>query len=374
MRRDRRARARLNASLLARPRPAFAWPGRPLARLPRSAALAMLALLAVALVWSAMEGGSDPVAGNEEPTGASELALQSRIAERVAAGEAYHEAALAEHRAAGRPVAPILVVPLPLLAWADAYMGRGVMSLAVVLLLIAALLAWHRTLAKRTAPAERIAALALVALAGFAAFEPLAHLVHSLVAGLLLSLALALYRPGFPIPALLATATALAVHAPALPLALAWLALALFERRRRETLLLSLLILAHAMIVWLHVFTLGELMAPGESLSFEGGALEKAGLLIDPLARSFPLSVVPSGLVGPLALMALLGWLGFGNRLGIWTSLSLVAFVLAAAVPTGLDSEATALLVLPFGLAGLAFVPRALADLVRAASFRLPAE
>lgn len=365
MKRERREKAELSARLLTRSRPARDWPARPLARLSRPAALAVLVLLAAALGWSAMAGGSLADAAAAGPVEAAERVVTARIADRVAAGEAYHEAALAEHRAAGLAVTPILAVPLPALAYADATLGRGAMSLGLVLLLLASLFAWHRKLAGRTALAERLAAMVLLGLAGSAVFGLFASLAHELVAGLLLSLALAAHRSGFAIPALVATAAALAASVAAMPFALVWLGLAWFERRRREAWLIALLLAAFGAMAWLHAFTIMNLMPAGvASLAAEGGSAS-AMMLLDALARSFPFSAVPRPLVGPLAVLALLGWLALGGRLGLWAFLSLAGCAVMALLPWWPFSSRIVLLMLPFGIAGLAFAPRGLADLVR---------
>lgn len=374
---DRRARARLGASLLAPSPLRRTFPDRPLRRLPRWGALAVLALLALALAWSAT---ADPVPARAWPASeqrravegpavegqGGDFALYARIAERVAAGESYYPAALAEHRAHNYPVRPFVTVRLPTLAWVNARLGRGPAGLLVVALLLANLAAWYRALADRLALPERLAILPLAFLAGFAAFEPRAALSHELVAGLLLSLALALYRPGLTWPALVALAAALAVRELALPFALLWLAFALGERRWREAGALAIVIGLFAAGLALHAFMVEQFLLPGDQGSPGWGDRQGPRLFIEALIRFTPLLALPPWLAGPLALLPLVGWLGLGGRLGLLAALWFTGFALVLALFARAENFYWVLMVLPAYALGLALVPRALADLARA--------
>ncbi len=86
----------------------------------------------------------------------------------------------------------------------------------------------------------------LLLLGGAAAITPDAGLIHELMAGLLLTLALALYDPARWWPALLMAGLALAVRELALPFVLLWLAFALIERRWREAAGVAALLLVFA--------------------------------------------------------------------------------------------------------------------------------
>jgi hypothetical protein len=76
---------------------------------------------------------------------------------------------------------------------------------------------------------------------------------------------------------------------------------------------------------------------------------------------------------GPLALLPLLGWIALGGRLGLFAALWFAGFALLMALAARPDNFYWVLMVLPAYGAGLAFVPRALADLVRAILRRPPA-
>ena len=365
-----RERAALGARILAAPPPRRSYPEHPLRNLPRPLGTALLALVALALAWSAYAATAPPLAMSEglSASGQSgDLELYGRIAQRVAGGADYYPAALAEQRAHHYPTRPFFTVRLPTLAIADAWLGRGPMGLVAVALLLANLLAWYRALAQRVVPIERAAAVLLVALGGIAAFEMRAGLMHELIAGLLLSLALAAYRPTFATPALLLLAAALAVRELALPFALLWVAFALHERRRDLVLTLAALLALFALGLLLHDLALEALRLPGDRASPGWAAMAGPRLFLAALARFTPLALLPGWLAQPLALLPLLGWTGLGGRLGLFAALWFVGMALVTALLARPANFYWVLMVLPAYAAGLAFVPRALADLTRAA-------
>ena len=372
----RKERARVGASLRAPPRTRFTWPERPLARLPRLSALALLALVALALAWSALgtRAPADPPLYRSPSTRTpiADLALHARIAERVRAGEDYYRTAPAEQRDAGEAPRSSLTVRLPTLTWLNARLGRGVMGLVAALLLIANLFAWHRALALRTTAPERIAAMPLLLLAGFAVMEPHAGLAHELVAGLLLSLSLALYRPGFAAPALLTLAAALAIRELAAPFALAWLALALVEKRWKEAGALALLLALFAAALALHRQAIAALLTPTDYAALGWSGLEGPALFTSALAAFTPLTYLAHWLAGPSALLPLVGWIGLGGRLGALATLWFAGFALLMVLLARATDLVWVLMILPAYAAGLAFVPRALADVARAARIKAP--
>ena len=369
MSRDRRAKAQLSASLLARPRTAQPLPSWPLARLSRPAALCLMAVLIAALALAALFAGQTPDAASEPRNDSflqgEQMAREARIVGAMANGAPYYETALAEHQSTGAaPPAPPDIA-LSTLAAANALLTRGGADLAVVILLIANLLAWYRALAQAPSRTERIVAIVLVALDGWASFGPAAGLSHPLVAGLLASLALASYRPGFPAPALGLTGLAMAVEQCAVAYAIAWLVLALAERRGREAMLVSLLLAGWSALIWLHGFTIAELAGvPFEAVMF--AQPETAPGFQSVLVPRLPGLFAPIAVV--LVLLTVLGWIGSGGRIGFWIASTLL--VIAISAHLGLAPPDWLLLMLPAFAAGLAFAPRALAQLAQAAFTR----
>jgi len=368
--RRRDDRERLSAALLAAPPPARSFPERPLRLLGRKAAFTVLAALVLALAWSAWRVPELAAGGHAAPSAAAEpigdFALYARIVQRVADGEGYYAAALAEQRANNYPTRPFVTVRLPTLAWANARLGRGAMGLMAVALLLANLFAWHRALAERVPAIIRVAAVLLVILAGFAAFESRAGLAHELVAGLLVSLALALSRPFSLWPPLLALAAALAVRELALPFALAWLLVALIEKRAGQAMALAVLVALFATGLYLHYLGAEAQTLPGDRASPGWSALLGPRLFLDSLVRFTPLLLLPASLAAPLALLPLLGWIGLGGRIGLLASLWFVSLALVTALFARAENFYWVLMALPAYGAGLALAPLALGDLASA--------
>lgn len=346
---------------------------RPLRALPRGFAVFTLLAIAAALVWSALafapvstgEGGSKAVV--VRPGSKGDLALYSRIAGRVSEGEGYYSAALAEQRAHRYATAPFMTVRTPIMAWGTRLWGELGWRVIAFGLLLANVLAWTMRLAPRTAPPERVAAALLVFAGGLAVFNAKYVVLHDLFAGLLVSLALALYRPGRWWPSWLAVAAALAIRELALPFVLLWAAFALAQRRWHELVALLALLVLFAAGMALHAEAVAGARLPGDLTS--RGWIEMIGpaMFLVSLSELTPLLVAPPWLAGPLALLPLLGWAGLGGRLGLFATLWFAGFALAMALLAKSGNFYWALLVLPAYGGGLALVPRALGDLGRAA-------
>lgn len=355
----------------------FAFPDRPLARLPRWAAVLLLALLAAAMAWSALSVG--PVAEEAAPDAITEaaeadddggdLALYRRISERVIAGEGYYAAAMAEQREGNYPTRPFVTVRLPTLATLHQAIGLEGANWLAMALLVAAILTFMHRLRAQTLPGERIGAGVLLLLGGAAAITPEAGLIHELLAGLLLTLALALYDPARWWPALLVAGLALALRELALPFVLLWLAFAAAQHRWREMAGIAALLLVFALGLYLHYLGVEAQRLPGDAASQGWDAFAGFGLPLYALAKLTALLFLPVWLAAPLAILPLLGWLGLGGRIGLFATLWFTGFLIMVALFARPENFYWVQLTLPALFAGFAFVPRALADL--AVSLRL---
>jgi MFS family permease len=353
--------------------------GRPFTHLPRWGAALVLALaLAMALGAAAAlapSAASAPASRAETPAQAAaparsasvrakgDMALYSRVAARVAAGEDYYAAALAEHRASGYPTLPFVTIRPPTLAWAQAAIGPdGVrwLALALVAGTIAAL-GWRAV--PLASIEERIIAAALLAAGGGAALSQLAGYDHDFIAGVLLSLALLAYRADRWWPSLLAAAAALAVRELAAPFVLLWLAFALAEHRRREVLALVALLALFAAGLGAHALAVDALRLPGDLASQGWNALAGYGVPLAGLAQLTGLRHLPPLLAAPLAVLPLLGWAGLGGRTGLFAMLWFIGLATGMALFARPANYYWIELALPAYAAGLAFAPRALAEL-----------
>ena len=370
--------------------PAGAEPGRlarriarerPLARLPRWAAVLALLLSVAALGWSALAvpglASADAPRARADATSSAigDFELYARINAAVAAGADYHEAAMALHRAHDYPTQPFVTVRLPTLAHLNALLGARVVGWIALALLLANALAAMRLLRGQGCGLRlRWAGGFAVLLAGAGVMAAQAALVHELIAGLLLSLAMLWYRPGRWRASWLLAAAALAVRELALPFVLLWLAFAVIERRWREAAAVALLLALFAGGLYLHAQELAALALPGDRASPGWGALAGPALPLLALAKLTGLLFAPLWLAGPLALLPLLGWIGLGGRRGWFATLWFAGFFAAMAIFARTENFYWVMLVLPAYAIGLVLAPRAIGDLIRAATQRIPRE
>lgn len=372
----------------------LAWPslaerwealGRPFPHLPRWGAALVLALtLAIAVGAAAAvapsapppsRAGRDTALVAQANTGApdrakGDMALYSRVATRVAAGEDYYAAALAEHRASGYPTRPFVTIRLPTLAWAQAAIavdGVRWLALALVAGAIAALF-WRA--APLASIEERTIAAALLAAGGGAALSPLAGYDHDFIAGVLLTLALFAYRPERWGGALVAAAAALAVRELAAPFVLLWLAFALDQRRWREAGAVAALLALFAAGLAAHAFAVDALRLPGDLASQGWGALAGYGVPLAGLCELTGLRHLPPLIAAPLAVLPLIGWAGLGGRTGLFALLWFTGLATGMALFARPANYYWAELALPAYAIGLAFAPRAITELARQLAVR----
>jgi hypothetical protein len=372
-------RAPPRASLIAR------WEalGRPFLHLPRWAAALVLALTlgaaaAATLSMASAAACGIAVPGREAALSASaspqrtkgDMALYARISARVAAGEGYYAAALAEHRASGYPTRPFVTVRLPTLAWAQALLGAdGVRWLALALsgAAIAALF-WRAQLIASLE--ERIIAAALLAAGGGAALAPLAGYDHDFIAGVLLTFALLAYRPERWGYALIAAAAALAVRELAAPFVALWLAFALAGGRRREALGLSGVLALFAAGLAAHAAAVDAARLPGDLASQGWSAMAGYGVPLAGLLDLTGLRHLPPMLAAPLAVLPLLGWAGLGGRTGLFVLVWFAGVATMMALFARPANYYWIELALPAYALGLAFAPRAIGELISRAAAR----
>ena len=347
------------------------------AGISRPVAAAILGLLALLMVWGVQgDVGRDHVAV-ASPASAQfdglvgDHALYARVAERVDAGESYYSAAAAEHRAGHYPLRPFVAVRLPTLAYIVAALGEQKAMLLFLVIGGAAILAWYRRL--RTEPAlPRTAAIGALFVAAnltqLAAREWL--FIHEVAAGVLLALALALYRPARPWWTMAIVAAALAIRETVLPVAMLFGLFALIDRDWRAATGWLAIGLSFAAGLGAHVAALAAVTTPADAVSQgwhgQGGWIAYLSFVqASSLLRFF------AGWVGALLVpLALLGWAAWRSRLGLamlLVQLGYAALLMLFARPANFY---WAMLVTPTLFIGLAFAPAALAELIR--SLRKP--
>lgn len=345
--------------------------GRPLRALPRWAAALALLLAVASLAWSAMAVGGFLSAQETRRAAVvqddfGDVELYSRINARVRLGESYYTAALSEQRQHDYPTVPFVTVRTPVMAYGDVVWGATGWRVIAVLLLLGNVLAWIGAL-DGASRVERAAAVLLLFASGAGAFYDKVGLMHDLMAGLLLSLSLGLYRRQLWLPALLAATAALAIRELALPFLLLWGVVAWFEGRWRQALAIGVVVLVFACGMGLHYLGVAGARLPGDQPSPGWAGMLGPVMPLTSITELSPLLVLPPAWAGPLALLPLLGWAGLGGRLGLFSTLWFAGFGLFVALFARWANFYWVLLMLPAYLAGLALAPRALWDLARAA-------
>ena len=344
-----------------------ALPERPLRLLPRWLGIVLLILTGIACIGNAvslqtLDKRLETLNAVRSEDGARvDMDLYRTINARVAAGEDYYEVATDEHRRTNYPTSPFVTVRTPVLAWTTALWGAAGWRAIAILLWVANILAWHAALAKRGSRFERMGAAGLVALFGVVALIPEIATSHEALAGLMISLALALSERFFP------AALALAFYASALrllavPFLLLWTALAVLQKRWSRAVALGAALVVLAIGVVLHANAVAAARLPGDLVSDGWQALIGPALPLYGINLLTILQELPAWIAGPLGVLPLLGWAALGGRMGTLAFGWFLGFGLFVALFARLDNFYWMGLVVPAYGVGLVFVPRAVRD------------
>jgi hypothetical protein len=296
-----------------------------------------------------------PAAADRRDT---DLQLYDRIAARVAAGGDYYAAAMTEQRAGNYPVRPGLAVRLPTLAYVTAAVGQRGLAVLAAGLGLAVLAAWWRRLAGEP---RRNAAMLLLVVGAALGLKPQYLVLHEVWAGMLLALALGLHRTDGGrthwIGAWIAAALALAVREHALPFVLLLGALAAWRRDWREAAAWALLAALFATALALHLAMVDPLLLPTDRPSPSWLALRGLAGWTGNVVASSSLHLLPGPIAAPLALLPLIGWMGWRSDAGLTGTLLHAGYGLLFMIAGRDNNFYWALMVVPTWFIGLAFVP-----------------
>ncbi|KQP48968.1 hypothetical protein [Methylobacterium sp. Leaf108] len=343
---------------------------------PPAAARLVLAGLAALMLYGAaiglVPGLAPPLPPSLAATGddpqASDAALYGAIAARVAGGEGYYAAAVAEHRLRDYPLKPFVTVRPPTLATLQAGLGMAGAGLLLALLVAVALVVLARRLETALPGGRRwIVVLALVAVGISFALLPVFVVWHEAWAAVLIVLSLACRSPRRYGVGLLVGLLAVAIREIALPYLLVMAVLAALEGHRREALAWFLAILTACGLLAAHAAMVAAATLPTDLAS--QGWLRAAGwpFVVTTIRNCTALAFLPLAAAGVLVPVCLLGWAAWAAPLGNRIALLLLGYAGAFLAFGRPENFYWGLLVAPLVLAGLAFAPAALADLWRAA-------
>jgi hypothetical protein len=247
----------------------------------------------------------------------------------------------------------------------NATFSESLLAIAAYVLMIVTIISWISALAPSTSLLERAAAGFLLFFGGIGQLGEATLLLHELPAGLLLTLALGIYRKHRWWPSLVVAALALAISELALPFVMLWAVFALSERRWKEAGAVLAVIFVFLVALYFHAsaVTAQQLPTDPESQGWDG--MNGPQIVLLALARLTPLVQFSGVVAGPVTLLALLGWIGLGGRLGLFAALYFVGFGLLMAIFASASGLYWVMMIMPAYAAGLALAPRAIGDLVR---------
>ena len=363
------------------------WP-RGAARALLAALLALLAAAALVPITAGQQdiktvGFAESVTGGPAAAAAArprdqDLALYDRVIGRIGRGENYYQVTAQEHRKADYPLRPGVAVRLPTLAYLDMWLGdpgRGVDVLvpgevgAALLLMGLVVWAWWRRLGEEPggAPFQRIGT-ALMFMGASLGLNRYYFVLHELWAGMLIALSLALHRPGQRwLGAVMVAALALAIREHVLPYVLLMSALALWRRDWKEGAAWGAVVALFFAGLALHLHFVSQQVLPGDPTGPSWLMLRGLSGWLSNVVLSSNLRFLPHFVSGPLVVLMVLGWAGWRSSLGTTATLLYLGYGLAFMVIGRSDNFYWGAVIAPAMFVGLAFMPRAIKSLVRAA-------
>lgn len=342
-----------------------------LAQAPSWAARLLLAAFLALAAYSAAAGLAAPRPADrflaDEPQ-RSDGDLYRAIVARMAGGAGYYDAAVAEHRARGYPLRPFVTVRPPLLA---AFLSRTGLEaagrlLAALVLAAAAAVSLRLAASSRSRPVQ-VAGTLLAAVSAATLLDPGLAVWHEVWAAALIALSLGCRTERRWAASVALGAAALLVRELALLYLAVMAGAAALEGRRREAAAWTGAAALGLAALAAHAAALGQHVGPGDLASPGWSAAEGWRLPLLMVAHTGPLVVLPASLVGIAVPLALLGWAGWPGPVGRRGAAVLAGYALAFCVVGRVNNMYWGFLFTPLLLAGLAWSPAALRDLVAAA-------
>jgi len=326
---------------------------------------ALLALLAVA-TWSPATAPAPKL--RSSPVEQSDLDLYRDIIKGIAAGGDYYEVAAKELRKGNYPLKPFFTFRLPTHASIYALVGEQSMILLIWALCGALIIAWGVKL--RLLLPRPLTALVLILIAGGLGgmLQPQTGLFHESWAALLLALMVAVYRPDRFWPAVILGGAALMIRELALPMVLAMGGLALIEKRWREAAAWTLAVTLFGIYLTLHAHWVSAVVLPSDPPSPGWSNMNGLQFALKSIAKVTFGIRLPQGVAIGLLILSLFGWASVKAGWALRTFLLIGGYTLMLALLARADTFYWALLAAPLAFAGLAFLPKALADLAKAVS------
>jgi hypothetical protein len=344
----------------------------------------LLLLLAAAIVPLQPPGGQrtnatlhedgSPILGAEAYD--QDIALYEAAIRKVEAGHNYYDFIVPEHRLRDFPVRPGLWVRLPTLAYIEAGLNRLHLGVAAsVALMLATVAAWWRRFGEEPGVGRlRKVATATAFVGASLALNRHYYSLHELWAGMLLMLSFGLHRvataerPGRWLGAFVCAALALLIREHSAPFVLLMGAMALWRREWREAAAWGALVIAFVAVLALHLSLVAPHVLPSDPQGASWWAFRGLSGWLGNVVQSGNLRLLPHWIAGPLVILTTLGWAGWRTAAGTFGFLISVGYGLLFMIVGRWDNFYWGAMIAPMLTAGLAFAPRAIGSLLKAAS------
>lgn len=342
--------------------------------LHRAVALLLLALLATLIVLGTAERHAPRDLDMRSPLLAKEAgmigdhALYLKVLRKMEAGAPYYQTVAEEHRIYGYPLRPFVAVRLPTLEVALSKIGLPAGTVIASILGLVALVLWRRRLVGEPGlPAYARFGVLLMAINLGQVMSGQWVLIHEVIAGVLIAIALALYRPEKPWAAMAAVTLALTIRETVLPVAMLFGLVALIDRNWKVAAAWVGIGAVFAGGLALHAAAVAEVVRPddigGAGWLGMNGWNNYIGFIHNTSALRFG---APQWVAAILTPLALLGWLAWRSRLGTLGLAVQLGYAAAFMLFARPDNDYWGMLVVPTLFIGLVFAPAALAALIDA--------
>lgn len=345
-----------------------------LAGVSRPVAALLLALLAALILLGTVErqapraiNMSSPLLAKEEGM-IGDHALYLKVLRKMESGAPYYETVAGEHRVYGYPLRPFVAVRLPTLEYTLSKIGLPAGTIITSILGLVALFLWRRRLVSDPGLPRyaRFGVLLMAANLG-QVMSGQWVLMHEVIAGVLIAIALAVYRPERPWAAIAVIAAALTIRETVLPVAMLFGLVALIDRDSKAAGAWIAIGLAFAIGLNFHAAAVAGVVKP-DDISGDGwlglnGWNNYVSFVHNSSALRFG---APQWIAAILTPLALLGWLAWRSRLGTLGLSVQLGYAATFMIFARADNDYWGMLVVPTLFIGLVFAPAALASLVRA--------
>ena len=238
----------------------------------------------------------------------------------------------------------------------------------LLLLAIGTVAAWYARLRDEVRPGvPRLVMLLLVIVAVMPFAHPDLVLFHEVWAGLLIALALALYRPERWLETVTITLIAMLIRETALLFALVMAAMALIERSRRELIGWAVAIAVFGTAIVFHAIAADAVAGTADPSSPGWTGLLGFGFFIRAVAATTPLALLPLAIAAVLLGVAFIGWVSWATPAGARGAATIVAYAALLGIAARADTFYWAAMIGPLMPIGLIFAPDGVMQLIHRA-------